>query len=71
MSTEIFVRQIRHAWRWAVASTLFGTSVSILEYLASGNAWPFRLTAVCAAVAWINLVIQTRLLRSVSNVGAG
>jgi hypothetical protein len=71
MAIQFAVHHLRRAWRWSLASTLFATSVPILEYLGSGNAWPFWLTGACALVAWFNLIVQTRLLRSVSRLPAG
>jgi len=71
MAIELVVHHLRRAWRWSLVSALFATAVPILEYLGSGNAWPFRLTGACALVAWFNLIVQTRSLRSVSRLRVG
>jgi hypothetical protein len=71
MANEVVVAHMRRGQRLSLISALFATSVPILEFIATGNAWPFRLTAVSAVFAWINFIVQTRVLRSVSDVQAG
>lgn len=66
MPNDTVAHHLRRAWHWSVVGALLATLVPILEFIARAPAWASLLTTGCAGVAWINLIIQTRLLRSVS-----
>lgn len=71
MGNEPVAHQPRRMWRWSAIGVLFATAVPVLEHFAHSPVWVVRVTAGCAVVAWINLAIQTRFLRTVSKLWAG
>ena len=71
MSTESVAFHLRRAWRWSAVGVVPATVVPILLYVAHSSRWTIGVTAVGALVAWANLVVQTRILRSVLRSSAG
>jgi hypothetical protein len=59
---ELLEPHLRRVWRWSLVSALFATAVPLFAYLASGFGWFTCVTAICALIAWVNAIIQTRSL---------